>query len=791
MALIIPKCNADSETLKYTLKVYYDANNWVSNSSLIDRLSQSLIDAGIETERKEPQSYTKKTQVLSYYALIEWEDPLNIQSRRRITENGKKIYELGEQDDKSGIQKLLVTILQSQTFGRNVLGCDSNSDLEAPNIFLKSTMILGNLTNKEFAYIIGRMELDKKEFGDVLFEVFLKRKQGIIVTPSSAASKWADPKPILALADWGLFETQKDGNSKLYYLDNELITTLGEELINLRIKNTDAVRTTSTEIVLENDKANGFAYGLFKHFYDIDKLHAISHLFKKGQEKEDKTRFKIEDSSLYVDITGVFVECTSEYLKTLNSDTNRWYDTPFDLGNAENWFLAYGWSKPEDGKSEPSGHTIINLKKIVEKYYPLYSVQIKNSAFSKYRLIKGSIHASNITSQSLPSYNSYEKYLAAMRTKPFLLLAGISGTGKSRIVKEMAFDSCPLILRDKDHVSPGNYCMIEVKPNWHDSTELMGYESHIGNKHYVVTPFIKFLIKAMHHKDVPFFVCLDEMNLAPVEQYFAEFLSVLESRKLVDGRIVSEPLIKANIMHNYITDFIESYHGIKPKYSYDGSRTEDPQVEYESDVFNELQENGLRLPSNVIVIGTVNMDETTYQFSRKVIDRAMTIEINEVNFKNMFGDENRELDYSDIPTGAGMYLPKQTSAKDIINGISIEDTDKEILKDELVNMLNTLNSYLEHTPFRVAYRVENEIILYFSSLREFDKKTGSKELLYKSLDDILMMKVLPRIEGNEDLLEKPLEYLDKFTKDIYPNANKKISEMLERLRVNHFTSYWP
>ena len=67
MGLIIPKCNAEPETLKYTLQIYYDASDWVSNAELIDRLSSILIANGIEEEKKEPQSYTKKTQVLSYY----------------------------------------------------------------------------------------------------------------------------------------------------------------------------------------------------------------------------------------------------------------------------------------------------------------------------------------------------------------------------------------------------------------------------------------------------------------------------------------------------------------------------------------------------------------------------------------------------------------------------------------------------------------------------------------------------------------------------------------------------
>ena len=239
MALIIPKCNAEPETLNYTLQVYYDANDWVSNSDLIDRLSKKLIDVGIESERKEPQSYTKKTQVLSYYGLIEWENPSNNQSRRRITPFGKKLYELRQIDDKNGIQDLLVEILSQNTFGRNVLGCDSDSDLEAPNIFLKSSLLLGSLTNKEFAYILGKMELENMEFSNALFDVLIKKKQNIQIVPSQVAAKWADPKPILALADWGLFYVSKDGASKIYQLDKDLIYRLGDKLVHLRIKNTD------------------------------------------------------------------------------------------------------------------------------------------------------------------------------------------------------------------------------------------------------------------------------------------------------------------------------------------------------------------------------------------------------------------------------------------------------------------------------------------------------------------------------------------------------------------------
>jgi len=391
-----------------------------------------------------------------------------------------------------------------------------------------------------------------------------------------------------------------------------------------------------------------------------------------------------------------------------------------------------------------------------------------------------------------------KKLLVSLRTKPFLLLAGISGTGKSRIVKEMAYASCPDEddLR-KDDVAPGNYLLVEVKPNWHDSTELLGYESTI-KENYVLTPFVKFLYKAMKYPNVPFFVCLDEMNLAPVEQYFAEFLSILESRKLLeDGEtILSEPIIKAEIFKKY-PDLIYDLKGIDiPKKKtttstrYNIHETYEEQEEYQisDDTFDKLKIYGLRIPQNVLVIGTVNMDETTHQFSRKVIDRAMTIEMNEVKFDAFF-DSNDELGYTDEPLGKEYFLPKYTSAKNALESIP---EDAEWIKKEVPNLLEQLNKALDDTPFKVAYRVQNELVLYFVSLREEaeNKELTTEELLNKAMDGILMMKVLPRIEGDRDLLEKPLKRLTDYVKN-YTSASAKIEEMQKRLDNSHFTSFWP
>ena len=392
--------------------------------------------------------------------------------------------------------------------------------------------------------------------------------------------------------------------------------------------------------------------------------------------------------------------------------------------------------------------------------------------------------------------NDIKMLLLAMRTKPFLLLAGISGTGKSRIVKQMAFESCPNIEQLRDDLTvPGNYELIEVKPNWHDSTELLGYESEIGGQHYVLTPFVRFLVKAMRYQDeVPFFVCMDEMNLAPVEQYFAEFLSVLESRKLNGSVITSEPLIKAEIFVKYENTLKDELFGIKrnePK-NYE-SATEDKNVEYGgfNNVYDELKKNGLRLPSNLIVIGTVNMDETTHQFSRKVIDRAMTIEMNIKDDKQPFKEffnEKTSFEYKKNPVDKRLFLPKVVQASEALLILSEDDTN--YLKMNVPQLLYELNLALNNTPFKVAYRVQNELILYFYSLREEKLEESAEDLLKLAFDAILMMKVLPRIEGDEDLLKEPLKDLEKFTQD-YPESHKKIEEMIARLDRVHFTSFWP
>ena len=445
--------------------------------------------------------------------------------------------------------------------------------------------------------------------------------------------------------------------------------------------------------------------------------------------------------------------------------------------------------------------------------------------------IKQSVNPiNNKMTLNTPHTNSYKKYLLALRTKPFLLLAGISGTGKSRIVREFAFKSCPKYLQDKDGTTPGNYCMIEVKPNWHDSTELLGYYSNLS-KEYQFKKFVKFLVKAKMYPDVPFFVCLDEMNLAPVEQYFAEVLSILETRKHprnpetkeVDMKTIKTEVIveakyfqqlgKMSIFKNKETgDPLKQKLTDRDIYMKLYGIDEEKDINVEVGEKTELTTLGLTLPGNVLIIGTVNMDDTTHQFSRKVIDRAMTIEMNGGNLSAMFGG-SKNLEYledeAEQQKWQNAFTQRYISADEVLEA---HPQEAETIMEKLPERLNELNKALKGTPFEVSYRVLNELTIMVGVLLD-DNEEGKSidDIINQAVDNILLMKILPRIEGDADMFaikkkdvqyDNRLKWLESIAPDISTDgeeeekeskqtAREKIHEMIERLDNQEFTRFWP
>ena len=338
-------------------------------------------------------------------------------------------------------------------------------------------------------------------------------------------------------------------------------------------------------------------------------------------------------------------------------------------------------------------------------------------------------------------------YLAAIRTKPFILLAGISGTGKSRLVRQLARGCCPsghdLGKNAEGHADaaqkPGNFEIIPVRPNWHDSTELMGYVTRITSDNkpeFVIKPFVRFLVKAMVYKDVPFFLCLDEMNLAPVEQYFAEYLSAVETRKKTANGIVSDALVNFDLPEIDVKATVNALMKDWIDVAVDGTVAE--KIPNAKAVYDAIvADKGLRIPPNLVVMGTVNMDETTCSFSRKVLDRAMTFELNEVNM-----DEGLDSDNS-IPYG---IIPAARAFATDVEGCDFYMANKALC-DTVKTYLLSVNAVLEDTPFKFAYRSRNEIMLYC-----IERTKDGAVSLARALDEATSMKILSRIEGDNQKL---------------------------------------
>ncbi|PEF12483.1 restriction endonuclease [Bacillus thuringiensis] len=339
----------------------------------------------------------------------------------------------------------------------------------------------------------------------------------------------------------------------------------------------------------------------------------------------------------------------------------------------------------------------------------------------------------------------YEKkdlinFFLSLKTKPFVILSGISGTGKTKIVQWFAES---LGATEEN----GQFTLIPVRPDWSDSSDLLGYVNLQGE--FQERPLIKVLENADANPNRPYFVVLDEMNLARVEYYFSDFLSVIESRKWKDGKIVTSPVLPESITNKHIT-----------------------------------------IPANVYIIGTVNMDETTHPLSKKVLDRANTIEFNTVNldyFNFLMDIEEKEAEVVSNSSLATKYLHLKECFK-----------ENEDLVRNISTILIEINKSLESVGAQVGYRIRDEICFYMA----YNEK-GKLLSFDEAFDYQIYQKILPRLAGSDGRTEEVLKQLyilcaneeyDSGNNDAsyakYPRSANKLSHMLRRFEYDGFTSFW-
>ena len=316
-----------------------------------------------------------------------------------------------------------------------------------------------------------------------------------------------------------------------------------------------------------------------------------------------------------------------------------------------------------------------------------------------------------------------ENYLLSLKVKPFVILTGNSGTGKTKLSQLFA-----QYLNDKN-----NYRIIPVGANWTENRHILGYCNILNNKPQYTPAY--YLIKQSQEKSYPHFLILDEMNLSHVERYFADFLSAIESKETI-------PLAH--------------------------------------------KKEGLELPNNLFIIGTVNVDETTYMFSPKVLDRANTIEFKTYSAKDyMTNNLNKN-----APTGNIKYL------EDILKGNEVQEMsiqeleklfDNEEFWDELSTELFNFQDILKDAGFDFGFRVINEITRFMAVAYVYEDKQSNWDWK-RYFDAQVKQKMLPKLHGSQKVLGETLDRLLEACED-YPTSKAKIKEMQNVLDKQRYVSF--
>jgi len=310
------------------------------------------------------------------------------------------------------------------------------------------------------------------------------------------------------------------------------------------------------------------------------------------------------------------------------------------------------------------------------------------------------------------------RFVSSLLSKPFLILTGLSGSGKTKLAQSFVQWICE---------TDTQYTVVPVGADWTNREPLLGYPNALKPEEYAKpdSGVIDLILSANSNPNLPYFLILDEMNLSHVERYFADFLSVMESKEAI-------PLYDGNKVEN----------GVPSK---------------------------LEIPSNFFIIGTVNIDETTNMFSPKVLDRANTIE---------FRVSNEEMDYFltnineiklDNLKGKGAIMAKNFIDLSSNNSLNIKDGQ------EINTVLLQFFIELKKVGAEFGYRSANEILKLMNQLSTLNGNITTNE----KIDIAIIQKLLPKLHGSRRKLTPILERLGSFcvkgginiTKDVFESSN--------------------
>ena len=340
--------------------------------------------------------------------------------------------------------------------------------------------------------------------------------------------------------------------------------------------------------------------------------------------------------------------------------------------------------------------------------------------------------------------NLVRSFLSSLLAKPFAILTGLAGSGKTQLAMRLGewFGT-------NEH-GRHRHVVIPVRPDWTGPESIFGYQDALrtpatGTPRWFVPEAFEFILDAADDPEHPYLLILDEMNLAHVERYFSDFLSGVESRRPVLPDLVRDQQSSQWVLRG-----------------------------------GEAQR--VPLPRNLFVVGTVNVDETTYMFSPKVLDRAFTFEFR-VTADELDADLRRPIA---VPAGDDRRVRAFASlaARD-----DWQQEHPHPAQDEIVSTLREVHTILSGADQEFGHRTLYEILRFCA----FFATTGDADL-DTALDLAMMQKVLPKVHGSRRRVEKVLNELAALTQGTGPTprlplTHQKIVRMLESVRANQFVSF--